>query len=136
MKPFIFIIWIIFISILNYCRRSFLRGQLIIWQLYIAWFIFVMVLVTAYIISTLVLLLYQSLLATQTENMVRPMMFPLWLPADDPYRTPNYEIFFLVEAALCFIVPQTFCGTCSFIIIMYLFIVNFECIGIYISNNF
>ncbi|XP_045446827.1 odorant receptor 49b-like [Melitaea cinxia] len=90
-------------------RRSFLRGQLIIWQLYIAWFVFVMALVTAYIISTLVLLLYQSLFASQTENMVRPMMFPLWLPADDPYRTPNYEIFFLIETALCLIVPQTFC---------------------------
>ncbi|KAI8424166.1 hypothetical protein MSG28_002756 [Choristoneura fumiferana] len=63
---------------------------------------------TLYISNTLVYLLYQSTIATQDEHMVRPFMFPLWLPADDPHRTPNYEIFFLLEVILIFVVLCTF----------------------------
>ncbi|XP_050343602.1 odorant receptor Or2-like [Nymphalis io] len=90
-------------------RNLFLNGQLLIWQLCITWLVFAMTIVTMYLISTIAILFYQSLLATQTENMVRPLMFPLWLPEDDPYRTPNYEVFLFFEILLCLMVPQTFC---------------------------
>ncbi|XP_047022350.1 odorant receptor 85b-like isoform X2 [Helicoverpa zea] len=33
----------------------------------------------------------------------------MWLPNDDPYRTPNYEIFLVIESTLIFCFVQTFC---------------------------
>ncbi|XP_073942829.1 odorant receptor Or2-like isoform X2 [Choristoneura fumiferana] len=89
-------------------RDTFLKGQLLIWQLCWCWLSFPIFIATLYISNTLVYLLYQSTIATQDEHMVRPFMFPLWLPADDPHRTPNYEIFFLLEVILIFVVLCTF----------------------------
>ncbi|XP_023941790.1 odorant receptor 67c-like [Bicyclus anynana] len=91
-------------------RSTFLKGQLLIWQLCIAWFTFVTTVVFTFLATTIAILMYQSLFATQTENIVRPLMFPLWLPKDDPYRTPNYEIFMFWEIVLMLIVVQTFCA--------------------------
>uniref|UniRef100_A0A2A4JTU3 Odorant receptor n=1 Tax=Heliothis virescens TaxID=7102 RepID=A0A2A4JTU3_HELVI len=90
-------------------RKPFLEGQLLIWQLCYAWFIFVCFVGGLYVIMPVVGLLYQSLFATIDENTVRPLQFPLWLPNDDPYRTPNYEIFLVIESTLIFCFVQTFC---------------------------
>ncbi|KAM3967165.1 odorant receptor 67c-like [Aphomia sociella] len=40
----------------------------------------------------------------------RPLLFPMWLPDDDPYRTPNYEIFVFIQVGFLFIVHQVFSG--------------------------
>ncbi|CAH2214529.1 jg25765 [Pararge aegeria aegeria] len=55
------------------------------------------------------ILMYQCLFATRTENTIRPLIFPFWLPEDDPFRTPNYEIFMFWEIMIIIIVLQTFC---------------------------
>nr|AQQ73502.1 olfactory receptor 22 [Heliconius melpomene rosina] len=89
-------------------RKTFLQGQMLIKKLCVCWLIFCVSIVLMYIFSTTAILLYQSLFATQHENMVRPLIFPFWLPADDPYRTPNYEIFFFLQCVEGLIVPQTF----------------------------
>ncbi|XP_034829768.2 odorant receptor 67c-like isoform X1 [Maniola hyperantus] len=63
-----------------------------------------------YFCRTLAILLYQSLFATQTEYLIRPLMFPFWLPNDDPFRTPNYEVFLSLQIFVsAVVVPQAFC---------------------------
>ncbi|XP_022825109.1 odorant receptor 13a-like isoform X1 [Spodoptera litura] len=90
-------------------RKPFLEGQLLIWQLCYAWFGFVSFVGGLYVVFPLVGLIYQSLFATLNENTTRPLQFPMWLPHDDPYRTPNYELFLLIQSTLCFCFVQTFC---------------------------
>nr|AJE25904.1 olfactory receptor OR64 [Planotortrix excessana] len=95
-------------------RHTFLKGQLLIWKLCWAWLSFALFIMILYVGNTLIALLYQSTLATQDEHMVRPFMFPIWLPADDPHRSPNYEIFMSLEIILIFVV------FCSFIFYVYI----------------
>ncbi|XP_045765451.1 odorant receptor 13a-like [Maniola jurtina] len=91
-------------------RNTFLKGQLLIWQLCISWFGFTLTIAVMYFSRTLAILLYQSLFATQTEHLIRPLMFPFWLPNDDPFRTPNYEVFLSLQIFIsAIIVPQVFC---------------------------
>nr|AST36413.1 putative odorant receptor OR64.1 [Cydia nigricana] len=89
-------------------RDTFLTGQLLIWRLCWSWIIFISFVSLLYISNTLLYLLYQSTLATQDEHMIRPLIFPMWLPKDDPYRTPNYEVFLVLQAILIFVVLVTF----------------------------
>ncbi|XP_026737600.1 odorant receptor 13a-like [Trichoplusia ni] len=90
-------------------RKPFLEGQLLIWQLCYAWFCFVCFVSSLYVLFPVAGLCYQSLFATQDENTQRPLQFPMWLPNDDPYRTPNYEMFLVIESMMCFCFVQTFC---------------------------
>uniref|UniRef100_A0A0K8TUR5 Odorant receptor n=1 Tax=Epiphyas postvittana TaxID=65032 RepID=A0A0K8TUR5_EPIPO len=95
-------------------RDAFLKGQLLIWKLCWSWFSFAIFVVCLYISNTLLYLLYQSTIATQDEHMVRPFIFPKWLPADDPYRSPNYELLFAFDITLIFVV------LCSFVMYVYI----------------
>ncbi|RVE42878.1 hypothetical protein evm_012496 [Chilo suppressalis] len=61
-----------------------------------------------YVGMTLLPLTYQSLFATLDEHMVRPLIFPIWLPKDDPHRTPNYEIFLFLQLALVLLYMKAF----------------------------
>ncbi|XP_069358455.1 odorant receptor 13a-like [Maniola hyperantus] len=89
-------------------RNTFLKGQLLIWQLCISWFGFTLMIAFMYFSRTLAVLLYQRLFATQTEDLIRPLIFPTWLPNDDPYRTPNYEMLLCFQIFVCaVVVPQT-----------------------------
>ncbi|XP_053603697.1 odorant receptor 13a-like [Plodia interpunctella] len=90
-------------------RDSFFKGHLLIYKLCYAWLVFTLVIAAMYISGTLTPLLWLSLFATQDENTIRPLMFPMWLPEDDPYRTPNYEVFMFFQISFCFIYIQTFC---------------------------
>ncbi|XP_061377545.1 odorant receptor 13a-like [Danaus plexippus] len=90
-------------------RDIFLNGQLLIWQLCVLWFCFASYLIMMYFLSPISVLIYQSLFATQDENTVRPLLFPFWLPKDDPYKSPNYEIFLLMEVLIACLLIQTFC---------------------------
>nr|WCC57462.1 odorant receptor 5 [Papilio machaon] len=90
-------------------KSPFLQGQLLIWQLCYAWFIFTISVASLFVVTCLLALMYQSLFVTQDEHTVRPLPFPMWLPNDDPYRTPNYEIFLILEIIVCFNFIQTFC---------------------------
>ncbi|CAK1598633.1 unnamed protein product [Parnassius mnemosyne] len=92
----------------NY-RKPFFHGQLLIWQLCYIWFIFTSIVASMFLGTCIVKLIYQSLFATQNENMVRPLAFPVWLPKDDPYRSPNYEMFLVFHGIICFDLIQTFC---------------------------
>ncbi|XP_063360466.1 odorant receptor Or2-like [Cydia amplana] len=89
-------------------RKCFLDGQLLIWKLCWYWLIFICWVASLYIANTVVYLLWQSIFATLDEHTVRPLMFPIWLPKDDPHRTPNYEVFMTFEIILIFIVICTF----------------------------
>ncbi|CAH2214525.1 jg25765 [Pararge aegeria aegeria] len=89
--------------------NTFLKGQLLIWQLCVSWFSLVTVVSFSYFAATIGILMYQCLFATRTENTIRPLIFPFWLPEDDPFRTPNYEIFMFWEIMIIIIVLQTFC---------------------------
>nr|AIT72017.1 olfactory receptor 64 [Ctenopseustis obliquana] len=97
-------------------RKTFLQGQLLIWKLCWAWLSFAFFTMILYVSSTLIALLYQSTLATQDEHMVRPVIFPIWLPADDPHRSPNYEIFLVMQIILIFIL---FCSFCFYVCILF-----------------
>nr|AZT78920.1 odorant receptor [Dioryctria abietella] len=90
-------------------RESFFKGHLVIYKLCYAWLAFTLIIAVMYITSTMFPLLWLCLFATQDENMIRPLMFPMWLPKDDPYRTPNYEIFMTIQLIFCFLYIQTFC---------------------------
>ncbi|XP_013200165.1 odorant receptor 85b [Amyelois transitella] len=90
-------------------RDSFFQGHLLIYKLCYAWLAFTSAIAIMYISGTVGPLLWMSLIAAQHENSVRPLMFPMWLPEDDPYRTPNYEIFMAFQISFCFIYIQTFC---------------------------
>ncbi|XP_048007340.1 uncharacterized protein LOC125242593 isoform X3 [Leguminivora glycinivorella] len=89
-------------------RKCFLDGQLLIWKLCWYWLMFASWVASLYIANTMFYLLWQSIFATLDEHMVRPLMFPIWLPKDDPHRTPNYEVFMTFEIILIFIVLFTF----------------------------
>ncbi|XP_072940129.1 odorant receptor 13a-like [Epargyreus clarus] len=89
-------------------KNKFLQGQLIIWQLCIVWLVFFTAVCAMFIITTILALLYQSLFETQTEYTTRPLPFTMWLPEDDPYRTPNYEVFMFWHTIISILVPQTF----------------------------
>ncbi|XP_063377207.1 odorant receptor 4-like [Cydia fagiglandana] len=89
-------------------RDTFLTGQLLIWRLCWSWIGFIIFVSALYVSNTMLYLLYQSTLATQDEHMIRPLIFPMWLPEDDPYRTPNYEIFLSLEVVLIYVVVLTF----------------------------
>nr|ARO76454.1 odorant receptor 49 [Conogethes punctiferalis] len=89
-------------------REHFLKGQLLIWQLCFFWLWFTGIIAIMYFAVTLVPLLYLTLFANQDEHTVRPLIFPMWLPEDDPYRTPNYETFFILQINICFIFVQAF----------------------------
>nr|AFC91731.2 putative odorant receptor OR63 [Cydia pomonella] len=91
----------------NY-RKSFLDGQLLIWKLTMTWGIFVICVAILYVLNTLLLLLYQSLFATLDEHYVRPLIFPVWLPHDDPYRTPNYEMLLVFDIAIILVAMASF----------------------------
>ncbi|CAK1598631.1 unnamed protein product [Parnassius mnemosyne] len=90
-------------------KRPFLHGQLLIWQLCYVWFIFTSIVASMFPVTCIVELTYQSLFATQNENTVRPLAYPLWLPNDDPYRSPNYEIFLVIQVTITFNFVQTYC---------------------------
>uniref|UniRef100_A0AAU6ND71 Odorant receptor n=1 Tax=Mythimna loreyi TaxID=667449 RepID=A0AAU6ND71_9NEOP len=90
-------------------RKPFLEGQLLIWQLCFAWFTFVSFVGGLFAVFPVVGLLYQSLFATMDENTIRPLQFPMWLPHDDPYRSPNYEVFLVMQMTLVIMFVQTFC---------------------------
>lgn len=60
--------------------------------------------------AQIVSLVYYSLFATLDEESIRPLQFPMWLPYDDPYRTPNYEIFLAIEFYIMACVVNTFSG--------------------------
>nr|WPO56470.1 odorant receptor [Leucinodes orbonalis] len=89
-------------------RDRFLNGQLLIWQLCLTWLCFTAMIAVMYPLMTSVYLLYVSIFITQDEHQVRPLMFSMWLPKDDPYRTPNYEIFFILETNYCILYVQSF----------------------------
>nr|AST36415.1 putative odorant receptor OR65 [Cydia nigricana] len=89
-------------------RKRFIDGQLLIWRLTMSWGIFVTVVAILYVLNTLLLLLYQYLFATLDEHYVRPLMFPVWLPHDDPYRTPNYEMIMIFQVALILVAMASF----------------------------
>ncbi|XP_047987554.1 odorant receptor 4-like [Leguminivora glycinivorella] len=95
-------------SLAPHYRKCFLDGQLLIWKLTMIWGIFVIVLAILYVSNTLVLLLYQSLFGTLDEHYVRPFIFPVWLPHDDPYRSPNYEMLMVFHIAIIFVAMATF----------------------------
>nr|QRF70967.1 odorant receptor [Semiothisa cinerearia] len=87
-------------------RDPFMEGQLLVWKLFCGWSIFVITICSSFFIYPCILLVYQSLKPSE-EYKNRPLVFPLWLPNDDPYRTPNYEIFFVVE--VFFVIAFTLC---------------------------
>nr|ALM26213.1 odorant receptor 24 [Athetis dissimilis] len=91
-------------------RKPFLEVQLIIWQLCYAWFTFVCFVSGLYMVLPVAGLTYQSLFATIDENTVRPLQFPVWLPHDDVYRSPNYELLLALELIMVFMFVQSFCG--------------------------
>ncbi|XP_068630996.1 odorant receptor 13a-like [Battus philenor] len=90
-------------------KNQFLQGQLLIWQLCNVWFIFTSIVASLFIVTCLLALIYQSLFGRQDENTIRPLPFPVWLPNDDPYRTPIYEIFLIFESIIVYNFIQTFC---------------------------
>ncbi|XP_063824512.1 odorant receptor 13a-like [Ostrinia nubilalis] len=89
-------------------RDHFLKRQLLIWQLCFTWLGFLCCVAVLYVLMTLAPLTYQSLFATQDEHMIRPLVFPMWLPKDDPYRTPNYEVFLFLQMNFLLIFIQSF----------------------------
>ncbi|KAM3967163.1 odorant receptor 10-like [Aphomia sociella] len=91
-------------------RDQFLEGQLIIHQSCCVWFSFMTLIAVLYILLMVNTLLVQSLLNMPGVYIKRPLLFPMWLPYDDPYRTPNYEIFLSLQLCLLFIVCQVFTG--------------------------
>ncbi|XP_048478969.1 odorant receptor 82a-like isoform X2 [Plutella xylostella] len=74
-------------------RSNFLAGQLNIWKCGYAWLIFVIFVASMYILLSVVSILYYCLFVTHDEGSHRPLVFPVWLPHDDPHRSPNYELF-------------------------------------------
>ncbi|XP_063376661.1 odorant receptor 4-like [Cydia fagiglandana] len=91
----------------NY-RKCFLEGQLLIWKLTMTWGIFIIIVAILYLLNTFLLLIYQSLFATLDEHYVRPFIFPMWLPHDDPHRSPNYEMILIFHVALIFVAMASF----------------------------
>nr|AOG12933.1 odorant receptor [Eogystia hippophaecolus] len=89
-------------------KKRFLKGQLYIWILCFMWLMFLSFVAVVFIMTMVLTLMYQSLFATQDEYTIRPLIFPMWLPEDDPYRTPNYEIFLFLQIILIFICNLTF----------------------------
>ncbi|XP_037296484.1 odorant receptor 4 [Manduca sexta] len=89
-------------------RTPFLKGQLLIWKLCYAWHVLSISTGTMFMLFPVMALVYQTLFVTHTENTIRPLAFVMWLPNDDPYRTPNYELFLFFEMNYCVIIVQTF----------------------------
>lgn len=89
-------------------RDHFLSGQLIIWKMWFLWLSFCSFTAVSYVCNNMALTLYQSIFATKDEYTTRPLIFPLWLPKDDPYKTPNYETFLLIEIYVILIIVQNF----------------------------
>ncbi|XP_059056635.1 odorant receptor 82a-like [Achroia grisella] len=94
-------------------RDYFLKGQLMIRKLCYAWYIYTSIIAVMNFLLMMGTLLVQSLANTPDSHTNRPLMFPIWLPEDDPYRTPNYEIFAFIETCYLAIVIQSFCGYIS-----------------------
>lgn len=72
-----------------------------------------------YMVTNLYVFLTIYLLFFQVEDMVRPLIFPLWLPKDDVYRTPNYEAFMVLEIVLLAVILTCFGGllrVCKYIL--------------------
>nr|QEI46828.1 odorant receptor 12 [Galleria mellonella] len=90
-------------------RNSFLMGQLLIHKSCCIWYSFTTSIGILYILLILSSLVMHGLLKT-SNDVNRPLLFPMWLPADDPYRTPNYEIFLSIEICFLIIVNQAFSG--------------------------
>ncbi|KAJ2952088.1 hypothetical protein O0L34_g4358 [Tuta absoluta] len=89
-------------------RDCFVKGQLKIWRWCWTWVALCLGAAFVYVMNGFAMLLYQTFFTTVDEHTVRPLIFPLWLPKDDPYRTPNYEIFMFLEIWVIFIINQNF----------------------------
>ncbi|KAI5632192.1 7tm odorant receptor domain-containing protein [Phthorimaea operculella] len=89
-------------------RDSFTKGQLKIWRWCWTWLGLCFGAAFVYVLNGFGMLLYHTFFVTLDENSVRPLIFPFWLPHDDPYRTPNYEVFLFFEIWLIFIINQSF----------------------------
>ncbi|KAL4708280.1 hypothetical protein ACJJTC_007686 [Scirpophaga incertulas] len=100
--------FIVICAATSHHRKYFLNKQLLIWKLCIAWLMFTATVSLMFTLMALVPLLYLSLFGTQDEHYIRPLIFPVWLPKDDPYKTPNYELFLCFELCCCLIFTQCF----------------------------
>ncbi|KAL0902711.1 hypothetical protein ABMA27_000523 [Loxostege sticticalis] len=89
-------------------RDHFLKRQLLIWQFFLIWMATITSVAFLIFLRTLIPLTYQSLIATHDEHTIRPSLFPMWLPKDDPYRTPNYEIFMFFQMYFVCVYVQSF----------------------------
>lgn len=81
-----------------------------IWKFSLAWTTFLNVFLQNYILFPILLLVYQTLFATQDEHTVRPLPLPLWLPGVDIFETPQYEILFISQVYASIVCVQTFSG--------------------------
>ncbi|XP_031768249.2 odorant receptor 30a-like isoform X2 [Galleria mellonella] len=90
-------------------RDTFMAGQLFIHKLCCTWHLVPIIIDSLYISLMLCPLVIQGLFNTDSD-VNRPLMFPLWLPADDPYRTPNYEIFVVLEIGFLMVATLLFGG--------------------------
>ncbi|XP_031768253.2 odorant receptor 4-like isoform X3 [Galleria mellonella] len=88
-------------------RDTFMAGQLFIHKLCCTWHLVPIIIDSLYISLMLCPLVIQGLFNTDSD-VNRPLMFPLWLPADDPYRTPNYEIFVVLEIGFLMVATLLF----------------------------
>ncbi|XP_059056842.1 odorant receptor 49b-like [Achroia grisella] len=106
----------LFIRIMDFkYRNTFLRGQLLIHKLCCAWYLFSIIIGILYISLLIGSLVMHSLFGS-LESDVRPLMFPIWLPAGDPYRTPNYEILLFIELCSLSITDHLFAGYISMLL--------------------
>ncbi|XP_031767158.2 odorant receptor 4-like isoform X2 [Galleria mellonella] len=113
-------------------RDRFLKGQLLIHKLCCIWYIFMTTIVFLYILLMLCSLVMQSLFKADID-VIRPLLFPMWLPADDPYRTPNYELFLFFQICLLAIVNQVFSG---YIYMLFHVLLHYYCILDMIIKDF
>ncbi|KAL0852346.1 hypothetical protein ABMA28_000549 [Loxostege sticticalis] len=89
-------------------RDHFLKRQLLIWQFCLIWMATISTVACLIGLRTLIPLTYQTLISTHDEHTIRPLLFPVWLPEDDPYRTPNYEIFLFFQMYFLWMFVQSF----------------------------
>ncbi|XP_077289849.1 odorant receptor 13a-like [Arctopsyche grandis] len=78
-------------------RKIFFKNQILIWKLVLVWVFVSISIVGAYMLKTILELLYQALIQEYFVGRLRPFVFPLWLPYDDVNDTPIYEILLFVE---------------------------------------
>ncbi|XP_031766404.2 odorant receptor 13a-like isoform X1 [Galleria mellonella] len=113
-------------------RNCFLEGQLLIHKSCCIWYTFTTIIVVLYILLILSSLVMLGLFKADSD-VNRPLLFPMWLPADDPYRTPNYEIFLFFQVYFLIIVYQTFSG---YIYMLFHVLLHYYCILDMIIKDF